>query len=318
MNGPFETLLAILGDEGQPIPTERLSEFSDPGRAELDCLRRGWLNIPPERRRIVISELGRMALEHFEFLFEPVNRHAMQDPDPEVRSRAIDNLWESEDPDLVLPLLAAVRADTSSEVRAAAARALGKFVYLAELEELSEGLRRDLEETLITVAKTDEVRHVRRRSVESLGYSSRQEVRPLIEEAYAGPESDDRLTAITAMGRSADDEWGPDVIGNLQHSGPLIRAAAARAAGELELRESIPDLIDLLEDAHQEVRRQAIWALGQLGGAEAKSALSELMETDMEDEISDTVRDAFDHLIFLEDTRDILRLDFDEAEDLFD
>lgn len=318
MNDPFETLLDILGDEDQPIPKERLSEFSDPDRAQLAILRRAWLDIPPDRRRLVISELGRMAIEHFEFLFEPVNRHAMQDPDPQVRSQAIENLWESEDPALVLPLLAAARADTSSEVRAAAAKALGKFVYLAELEELSMGLRSQIEETLFAVAKTDKDKDVRRRSVESLGYSSRQEVRPLIEAAYEDPDPDDRLAAITAMGRSADDEWGGFVLDNLHHSGPTIRAAAARAAGELELRESIPDLIELLEDVHQEVRRQAIWALGQLGGAEAKSALSEMMDMELDDDTSDTVRDAFDHLVFLEDTRDILHVDYDPAEDPFD
>jgi HEAT repeat protein len=318
MHGPFESLLDILRDGNQPIPKDRFSEFSDPGRDDLACLRRAWLDISPERRRVVISELGRMALEHFEFLFEPINRHAMQDPDPQVRSLAIENLWESEDPDLALPLLAAVRTDSSSEVRAAAAKALGKFVYLAELEELSMGLRNEIEETLLTAARRDAVKAVRRRSVESLGYSSRQEVRPLIEEAYDSPDLDDRLAAITAMGRSADEEWGPDILGNLQHSGPVIRAAAARAAGELELRESIPDLIELLEDVHQEVQRQAIWALGQLGGVEAKTALSDLMDMNLDDETSDTVRDAFDHLIFLEDTRDVLRLDYDEAEDPFD
>jgi HEAT repeat protein len=318
MSDPFESLLIILGDEDQPIPMHRLSEFSDPNRSELQNLREMWSEIPTERRRTVIEELGQMALEHFEFLFEPVNRHAMNDPDPQVRCVAIENLWESEDPDLVLPLLSALRGDRSADVRAAAAKVLGRFVYMAELEELALGLRTQIEETLIAAVQNEAVDSVRRRSLESLGYSSRREVPPMIEEAYSGTDPDDRLTAITAMGRSADDAWGPDVIGNLQHSGPVIRAAAARAAGELELRESVPELIELLDDVHQEVRRQAIWALGQLGGDEAQQALTEMQSLHLDEETTDIIRDALDHLIFLQNTDGILRQSFGHGEDPFD
>lgn len=318
MSDPFESLLEILGDNDQPIPMHRLTEFSDPNRSDLENLRDMWGEIPTKRRRAVVAELGQLALDHFEFLFEPVNRYAMNDPDPQVRCMAIENLWESEDPDLVLPLLSALRGDRSADVRAAAAKILGKFVYMAELEELAMGLRTQLEETLINAVQNDSVQSVRRRSLESLGYSSRREVPALIKQAYSGSEIDDLLTAITAMGRSADDTWGPDVLGHLHHSGPVIRAAAARAAGELELRESIPELIELLEDVHQEVRRQAIWALGQLGGDEAQQALAAMEALDLDEQTKDIIRDALDHLIFLQNTDGILRETFGYGEDPLD
>jgi HEAT repeat protein len=54
-----------------------------------------------------------------------------------------------------------------------------------------------------------------------------------------------------------------------------MRYEAALACGELMLREAVPALIPLLDDADRQVQDAAIWALGQIGGSQAKQALLE-------------------------------------------
>ena len=61
---------------------------------------------------------------------------ALGDEDAEVRTSAINGLWEHEDPALIHPLVHLLRTDQAVIVRATAATALGKFIKMRELEEL--------------------------------------------------------------------------------------------------------------------------------------------------------------------------------------
>jgi HEAT repeats len=51
----------------------------------------------------------------------------------------------------------------------------------------------------------------------------------------------------------------------LRDRSPVRRARAAQVLGDLELREAVPDLCDLLGDRHPEVRIVAVRALGRIG-----------------------------------------------------
>jgi HEAT repeat protein len=224
------------------------------------------------------------------------------------------NLWECEDPSLGHRLSALLLADPETEVRAAAAAALGRFVYLGEVEEISAQLLQEVEDRLLVAERGDGDEVVRRRSLESLGYSSRPEVPPLIEAAYRS--GDERLmqSGLKAMARSANPAWAASVLENLHQPAPGLRAEAARAAGELELRESADELIELTEDAIDEVRQAAIWSLAQIGGESASRALARLLEAVEDEDEAALLEDALDYIAFVDGTRDIPLLDFD-AED---
>ncbi len=62
-----------------------------------------------------------------------------------------------------------------------------------------------------------------------------------------------------------------------------MRFEAARSCGELELREAVPALIRMIADSDREVQQAAIFALGKIGGQEARQALR--LCCDSEDEI---------------------------------
>jgi HEAT repeat protein len=123
---------------------------------------------------------------------------------------------------------------------------------------------------------------VKARALESIAYSGELGVRQLIEEAYYSPDEMQRLSALVAMGRSADVRWRRLARAELTNPDPAMRAQAAFACGELEARAALPDLLRLLLDQEQTVRLAAMFALSHIGGKEARAALQAVVEGDDE------------------------------------
>ncbi len=315
MSDSYEHLLSILEDESAPIPVSRLSELSDLDQARVDRLLQLWPNLTAPRRRELIEELGQLADMHFALTFEPINQFAIDDPDPVVRCIAIGNLWESEDPSLAPRFINALLKDPHADVRAAAATALGHFVLLGELGNISGEVLTQVEDALLATSASDPQSEVRWRCIESLGYSSRSEVTALIQAAYDSGIEEPMRAALLAMGRSANNLWNPQVLAELNSPSPLLRCEAARAAGELEIKEAVPTLIELLDDVADDVRIAAVWALGQLGGEQASQALSALLQTSPDEDEAAWIQDALDHLIFVDNTQGLLFSFPDESEE---
>jgi HEAT repeat protein len=309
----FSQLLEFLSSG--KLARSRLAELSDLDSHELEQFANRWREIDPAARQSLLEDLGLLADSQIELDFEAINRLALDDPDRIVRIQAIENLWECQDPTLASPLLGAVQEDPASQVREAAAKALGAFVLLAETQSLPRKMRQAITDSLLSAAQTDSNESVRNRSLESLGFSSRSEVPALIEEAYQA-ENDSRLrTALRAMGRSASRRWSAEVLAKLHHPDPIVREEAVRAAGEIEAREATSELIDLIDDVNDQVRQAAIWSLGQLGGPQASEALGELVGTASNEAEAQLLQDALDNMVFVEGIRDMLRLEADDAED---
>ncbi len=289
-----------------------LSDLDADGLREL---REAWPRVPEVRKRQLLSQLRRLADDRIELTFEKVNRLALSDSDPQVRRQAIDNLWECEDASLVPTLTQTLAADPDPAVRVAAASAAGQFVYLGELERVPETQRRRVEEGLLLASAEDADPSVRLAALQALGFSSRSEVPPLIEAAYRSGDELQVHAALIAMGRSASAAWAPAVTAELASPSPSLRLEAARAAGELDLRATVPGLLELLEDVNEDVRRAAIWSLGQLGGQQAERALQGLLRREPAQEEATLLEEALENLAFVDGTRDFLMLGFDDDVD---
>ena len=267
------TLLA-LEDPTRLIPSIELDVLSDLTAADLEQFQATWSNLSRERRRSLLSNLVEVAEDHVDAYFAPIYFWLIDDDDPKVRAQAIEGLWEDDDVRLINPLIRHIKSDESAEVRAVAAASLGRFMLMSELEQLDPTFVRRIENALLNAfsdAESDIT--VRRRALESLAYSSQEYVRDLIREAYQDDDDSLRMSAVLAMGRSADLRWGNTVLEELGGSDSGMRFEAARASGELELADAVPELIGFLEEDDVELRDSAVWALGRIGGPEARRAL---------------------------------------------
>jgi HEAT repeat protein len=312
----FAALLEHLRDISRPYSMGSLYMLSDLSKDDLAALEAAWPAIPPERRNNIMQSLREIGEANFEVSFDAVYRLGLEDEWPEVRVTAINALWESEDPELIGPFVDFLQHDPEAGVRAAAASALGRYVYLGELEELSPAVRRRLEDTLLAVVSGADEPDVRRRALEAVAYSSRPEVPPLVEAAYHADDLKLQVSAVFAMGRNADARrWARPVRAELASREPELRFEAARAAGELELTDAGPALADLAGDSDTQVREAAIWSLGQIGGDYARETLENLLEHAKDVDEREFIEEALDNLNFTDEVHAFSVFAVDGADD---
>lgn len=310
----FDDLLAALQDESQPFPPRYLYRLSGLAGKELAQVDDIWPELSAQRRLGLLEDLELLAESNTILHFDTVNRLGLDDEDPEVRTVAIRSLWQSEREDLIPIFLTMLNEDQETAPRAQAAAGLGRFIYLGELGKVDKDRLAEIEVALLATMDSDVASLIRRRALESLGYSSHGQVPDLIENAYLHGDEDWQASALYAMGRSADDRWAPLVLERLEDSHEMLSMEAARAAGELQINEALPALINLLYDELSELRLAAAWSISQIGGEGANEALEDLLErTEDEDEI-DLIENALENLAFNEELDQLHILDFSEED----
>ena len=314
MSLDFEELLQQIGDTESRISISSLYGLSGMDRAETLLFQKAWPSMAVERRCQIINLLVEIAEASFEVNFDRVFRFCLGDEDEKVRAAAIEGLWEDHDTALLNPLITMLRDDSSISVRAGAATSLGRFVLLGELDKIKAHPFALVREALLeTIRSPFEDLEVRRRAIEALAYSGDEGVREIIETAYYDEVERMRTSAVFAMGRSADPDWSDLVINELESSRPEMRYEAAMACGELELAVATPLLANLVNDPDREVQGAAIWALGQIGGSEARRILYDCYRED-DEFLCEEVEEALEQLDFMRGVLDISLEDIDASE----
>jgi HEAT repeat protein len=274
MNEPLQIVLDELREGDRKPEQISLYYLSNLDAEEAERVREVWTELPADLRAELTSWLVELAEADFTLNFSAVFRIAMEDDDAIVREAAIEGLWEDEDVRLIPRLAKRLLEDESAGVRAAAAKSLGRFILLGELKKIRPGPRRKAYEALVEAHQTPyEDTEVQRRALESLAYVCDETVITSIRQAYDSPIEKMRISAVFAMGRSADTRWEQEVQQELFSTAPEMRYEAARACGELQLSDTVSMLEELTEDADIEVQQAAIWALGQIGGDRAREIL---------------------------------------------
>jgi HEAT repeat protein len=122
------------------------------------------------------------------------------------------------------------------------------------------------------------------------------------------------VSALVAMGRSADLRWRGMARAELQNPEAAMRREAARTCGELEVSAAQRDLLLLLDDDELDVRLAAIYALGRIGGQQAQEALR-IMEQSEEPQEAEAATLALEEILFYGGTDIALHDDLDEGDD---
>lgn len=278
MSLPIEEIITSLSSPDKSLSGPMLAQLSNLSPEELTPLEQAWETIETERRRQIISRLVELAEDNFELNFDSIFKSRLKDTDDEVRSTAIEGLWESEDASLIEPLISLLEQDSSENVQTAAATALGKFALLAELKKLRPSHKSKISQALITIINDkNRPSEVKRRALEAAAPLSLPQMKKAIMEAYQSDNLKMKISAIFSMGRSCNRSWLPILLRELTSSDVEIRYEAIGACGELGEKEAVPYLVELVNDPDIEVRLAAIRALGKIGAPEAKGCLEQCL-----------------------------------------
>jgi hypothetical protein len=271
---PFETVLdeLITGDD---VSISHLYRLSDMTPREMAIFRRRWPEIPLSRRRVIVRHLVDICEENYRVDFSPVFSFCFDDEAAEVRAAALDGIWDISDTSLVGPVLELLIHDPVMDVRRAAAAALSHYVLMSEWGQIPRSVSPRIVEVLLAeYEKADTAVPVKRAALEAMGAASHPRIDQLIKEAYHGEDEGMQVSALFAMGNSADEQWLPDVLAEMDSERPEMRLEAARAAGTIGHEEALPGLAALLGDDDLEIQLAAVHAVGQIGGDAAYRMLS--------------------------------------------
>ncbi len=275
----FEEYLEELASSSRKLKIADLQRLSDLSDEQARQFASRWVDINVRRRRRILQELIDLAEDTVELNFDAVFHHALKDDDAEARLAAVRGLCEHESPALVDNLTALAETDDAAAVRAEAALALGRFVLLFEIGRLRErhfdraaaALRR-------VVENASEIEEVRARAIEAIGPHDASWVRQAVTQAYESGSHRLKVSAVHAMGRSAEPRWLPLLKRELASDDAELRFEAAVASGSLADEAAVPSLVPLATDPDDEVRAAALSALGEIGGEAARRALDELID----------------------------------------
>ena len=313
----FDQVIAGLKDINNPFPAIYLHKFSDISPEQLAELKQSWFEIPVARKINLLGDLEEIAEADTLVCFDDFARFVLvEEKNPQVLSAAIRLLWECEDSKLI-PLFMENINHTDVTLRASAVAALGLFIYLGELDEIPKDQQEKIEGKLFWIFDNDHQVQVRRKALESLGYSSRKEVIRVIQKSYENELPEWKASALFAMGRSADPRWKNYILENISEDNPVIKAEAIRAAGQLELRNARPALLELLKEPFEldfDLRSIIIWSLSQIGGKNVRKTLERILEETEDDDEALFIDNALENLDFSESfpELDMLEIHSDE------
>jgi HEAT repeat protein len=314
---PFEHVLEALLDETSPIAPQVILRLSDIEGEALQKVRAIWPRISPERRLNLLEEMETLVEDNHILSFENITKIALHDDDAQVRFLAVRSLSIYETTDLIPELLERVENDSDPNVRTACAFSLGRFAYLAELDQFPAHIKQAIHACLFKIVNGEDEDIIRCQALESLGYFTHSDIPALLREAVKSDDIIWQASALSAMGHSCDSRWAPQIEIMLENPSPVLRLEAVRAAGELGLGSAKSQMFELLDDAVPEIHLAAIWALSQIGGEGVTETLEELLKQAQNDDEADFIEDALDNLASSDDFDIFELLDIDDDADFY-
>lgn len=297
---PFtEIVHALL--HGDDVELNDLPRLSDLLGDALALFKEEWSQTDDERRLIIAHHL--VDLTEFDFVvdFEPLFVLMLADENSDVRITGLNGLWDTITTALIPTILKLAHDDEVLDVQVAAARTLTHFVLLAEWEELPAKPVAPIVPSLIKLydEPTTAV-SLKAAILEAVSPAPHPRLSGMIEDSYGSADRQLRLSAIFAMGGSADDRWLPILLEEMDSYETDVRIEAIRAIGLIGDETAVPDLINQLADEDEEIIAITIQALGEIGGDEATETLRNLLENPDYEEYEDVIDEALElsHVLY--------------------
>jgi len=246
--------LAILNDRG--TISSLISVIDDP--------------LSPRVREQTAYALGTMiAREAVEPLTKRLN-HQVEEM-PQCRIACAQALSEIGDKEGAIPPLARTLNDPDVAVRESASEALKVLV----------DDDRNVIPILIELLEPDETREYAEATLDS--FFNQQEDIPLLSKVVGSTNRAARLYAIRRLEKIKNPGGIFSLIEALEDPDTIIRARSATALGNLGFRESVPALIEFVDDSSIMAAKCVITSLGKLGDALADTTLLRVMKDEKRD-----------------------------------
>ncbi len=250
--------------------------------------------------------------EDYSTNYWPVLCDYLEDKDAEVRSLALEGLWDYPVPELTAPLFEIARNDPNQEVRSKAIVTLGRYIYEGSMADyhfdwgaMEELMREDelpeedflrIEDFLLELVQDEgQPLDSRRFAIEALSFLNEPRIQDLIKAAYAHPDVKMKVSALFAMGRQGAPRWAEIILKELDSEVEEVQYEAVRAAGEACLDQAVPRLKELALVDDKNLQLEAIWALGKIGGEGVSEFLYGLAD-DEDEEVREVAEAALDEL----------------------
>lgn len=312
---PFPTILeAIFAQED--VSVHALYRLSDMTEAENKQFLATWQSADDERRRVIMRHLADISEDNFVVEFSPVFALGLQDSAYEVRLAGLDGLWDSTDVSLIDPITRLMQTDPSVEVRAKATASLAHYILMAQWEELPRRIIPPIVASLLAVYDDDQTAlPIKRAALEAVSASAHERVPQMIREAYDSGDFPMQISAVFAMGNTADRDWMPIVLQELQNMDDNMRAQAVQAAGTIGSSDAVTTLIDIaFHDENDDVQAAAVVALGNIGSDQAKTALQKLSEDDTYEHLFELIDETMEEMEWMSAAFDLLDVDFEDED----
>jgi HEAT repeat protein len=294
-------IITEMADTNKPLVNTHLADLSQLSAAHVKDFVQVWKTTDLKRRREIINRLTELSTDSVELNFNTIFINCLNDPDEDVRSEAIDGLWEDEEPVLIPILIGLLNKDPSEKVQANAALALGRFALMAELGSISPRYGVQLAQVLLDVSgNKNKSIEVRRRALEAVAPISTEQVKTAIKTAYESRDERLSISAVYAMGKNCDSKWLPYLLKELKNADAEMRYEAVNALGEVGDEEILQYLIPVAGDDDIDVQLAVIQALGKIGGNEAKLYLQKHAK-DENEAVSDAIEQALNEISIQDD-----------------
>ena len=306
-------IITEMADENKQPVNKQLVELTDIKSDDLVFFNQIWSGLGLTRKLQLINRLIELAEDLAELNFDAIFKHRLRDPEEEIRCKAIEGLWETEDSSLIEPLIKLMQSDPSPKVRSDSALALGRFAMLAEHKKINPEYMPILCKTLLEAYNENDDIDIKRRALEAVSPLSLPRVEEAISEAYYNDNVKLKASALYAMGRNCSLDWINHLIRELSSPIAELRYEAAGACGELGKEIAVPYLIEVADDDDIDVRIAAIIALGKIGDDEAQEYLKACLEDESE-AIREAAQQALDDIDVIRDPVSIRWVDLGRPE----
>ena len=215
-------IISEITDTSKVLTNSHLADLSYISPADIKIFIQAWGAIDSKRRYEIITRLIELATNSVELNFDSIFKSCLADPDADVRSEAINGLWENEDTLLISSFIDMLNNDPSEKVQATAAVALGRFAMMAELGSIRAMYGNTVGQVLLAIVndKTKPI-EVRCRALEAVAPLSMGQTRIAIKDTYGSMDERLSISAVYAMGRNCDASWLPIIIKELPAIVPI-------------------------------------------------------------------------------------------------